>query len=52
MAPEILRREKYDESSDVYSFGIILWEILSEKIPHYGLSTIQIVGMVGYDENF
>jgi len=25
MAPEILRGEKYDESADVYSFGMILW---------------------------
>ena len=25
MAPEILREEKYEERSDVYSFGMILW---------------------------
>ena len=25
MAPEILRNEKYDEASDIYSFGMILW---------------------------
>lgn len=25
MAPEILRQEAYTESSDVYSYGMILW---------------------------
>eukprot|EP00164_Ancoracysta_twista_P009921 GFYU01014808.1.p1 GENE.GFYU01014808.1~~GFYU01014808.1.p1 ORF type:complete len:643 (+),score=128.23 GFYU01014808.1:145-2073(+) len=28
-APEVLRREKYSEKADVYSYGMILWEIMS-----------------------
>lgn len=33
-APEILRHEAYNEKSDVYSYAIVLWEILSEgEIP-------------------
>ena len=49
MAPEILRGEKYDEASDVFSFGMVIWEILTEKIPYNDLSIPQIVGSVGFD---
>ena len=49
MAPEILRGEKYDEASDVFSFGMVIWEILTEQIPYNDLSIQQIVGSVGFD---
>ena len=52
MAPEILRGEKYEEASDVYSFGIVLLELLTGKIPHRGLSLPQITGLVGFNENY
>lgn len=31
MAPEVLHGNQYDESADVYSFGIVLCEIVSRK---------------------
>lgn len=31
-SPEILRHETYNEKSDVYSFAIVLWEMLSEYV--------------------
>ena len=33
MAPEVITGNKYNEKVDVYSFGIILWEICHEKPP-------------------
>ncbi|CAF1348504.1 unnamed protein product, partial [Rotaria sp. Silwood1] len=34
-APEILRLEEYLDKSDIYSLGIIFWELASRKIPYY-----------------
>ena len=49
MAPEILRGETYTRAADVYSFGVILWELCTGEIPHKGRSLPQIVGSVGYN---
>jgi serine/threonine protein kinase len=35
-APEVIRGEKYGEKADVYSFGIIMWEVLTRKQPFAG----------------
>jgi len=51
MAPEILRGEKYTEAADVYSYGMVVWEMLTRKVPYYGLSSIQIIGTVGYNRH-
>ena len=29
MAPEVLRGDEYSLSADVYSFGVIIWEIMT-----------------------
>ncbi|XP_052209264.1 serine/threonine-protein kinase STY17-like [Diospyros lotus] len=34
MAPEVIRCEPYDEKCDVYSFGVILNELITGEYPH------------------
>jgi serine/threonine protein kinase len=38
MAPEIFKNEGYNLSSDVYSFGIMLWEVCALKKPFYNMT--------------
>lgn len=50
MAPEVLRNERSNEKSDVFSFGVILWELMTISIPWANLNTLQVVGVVGFME--
>jgi serine/threonine protein kinase len=42
-APEILRGEPHDESADTYSYGVLLYEIMSQRLPYAGVDTFQVV---------
>ena len=37
MAPEVIRRERYNAKADVYSFSILFWEMLSLSKPYGGM---------------
>lgn len=37
MAPEVALREPYTEKVDVYSFGIMLWQMARDGLPFAGL---------------
>ena len=43
--PEILTNGKFGESSDVYRFGLILYEIFKGEIPHKSAGSSQIIGL-------
>jgi serine/threonine protein kinase len=32
MAPEVIEHKPYDERADVFSFGVVLWELLTCKV--------------------
>ena len=34
VAPEIIRGDTYDERCDVFSFGIMVWEVCSRQLPY------------------
>ncbi|KAM1050416.1 hypothetical protein ACFX13_032892 [Malus domestica] len=48
MAPEVLRNEPSNEKSDVFSFGVILWELMTQSVPWNNLNSLQVVGIVGF----
>nr|GEU54302.1 dual specificity protein kinase splA-like [Tanacetum cinerariifolium] len=48
MAPEALRNEYADEKSNVYSYGVVLWELTTEKIPWADLDIMQVIEAVGF----
>lgn len=33
MAPEVLRGEQYAKSADIWSFGVVIWELMEERAP-------------------
>lgn len=46
MAPEVLRGDPYDERADVFSFGVVMWEILTGEQPFQGSTDAQIEAFV------
>lgn len=49
-APEVLRGERYTEKCDVFSFGIMVWETFTEKIPYDGWAPLKIASDVAYHQ--
>lgn len=42
MAPEVINSQHYTEKADVFSYGIILWEIYTRAIPYGGMQPVQV----------
>ncbi|MCL7030733.1 hypothetical protein MKW94_004633 [Papaver nudicaule] len=41
MAPEMIKHKAYGRKVDVYSFGLILWEMVAGSIPYENMTPIQ-----------
>ncbi|WOL15548.1 serine/threonine-protein kinase STY46-like [Canna indica] len=41
MAPEVINHQPYDQKADVFSFGIVLWELTTSKIPYESMTPLQ-----------
>lgn len=51
MAPEVVLCQPYNESADVFSFGVLFWQIISCEVPYEGFTISkyeQIVVRNGY----
>eukprot|EP00803_Ostreobium_quekettii_P004022 evm.model.scf_590.2 EVM.evm.TU.scf_590.2 scf_590:11350-17425(+) len=44
MAPEIHEGQPHNFDSDVFSFGVVMYELASQDWPYRGVSAVQIVG--------
>ncbi|KAH7666002.1 Non-specific serine/threonine protein kinase protein [Dioscorea alata] len=50
MTPEVFHNELSNEKCDVHSFGVILWELATLRMPWSGMNPMQVVGAVGFQD--
>ncbi|XP_036401652.1 mitogen-activated protein kinase kinase kinase 20 isoform X2 [Megalops cyprinoides] len=46
MAPEVIQSLPVSETCDTYSYGVVLWEMLTREIPFKGLEGLQVAWLV------
>lgn len=42
MAPELIRQEPFTEKCDIFSLGVIMWELCTLKRPWEGIPPVQV----------
>lgn len=50
LSPEVINNAHFSKASDVYAFGIILWEVHTRQEIYEGLSAAQIIAKVAHEE--
>eukprot|EP01119_Soliformovum_irregulare_P003807 TRINITY_DN14869_c0_g1_i1.p1 TRINITY_DN14869_c0_g1~~TRINITY_DN14869_c0_g1_i1.p1 ORF type:complete len:724 (-),score=103.23 TRINITY_DN14869_c0_g1_i1:43-2214(-) len=46
-APEVIRRQHYSEKADIYSLGMVMWELVTRQDPFKGMEAFHVVFAVG-----
>lgn len=46
MSPEIIQSLPVSEAADTWSYGVVLWELLTREVPFQGLNDFRIAYMV------
>ncbi|CAK7346801.1 unnamed protein product [Dovyalis caffra] len=41
MAPEVINHQPYDQKADIFSFAIVLWELVTAKVPYDSMTPLQ-----------
>ncbi|CAM8946191.1 unnamed protein product [Rhodiola kirilowii] len=41
MAPEVINHQPYNQKADVFSFAIVLWELVTAKVPYDTMTPLQ-----------
>jgi serine/threonine protein kinase len=49
MAPEIIRHEAYSFMADVYSYALVVWQLVTHEIPFKPFTQIEAAGKVAVD---
>lgn len=41
MAPEVINHQPYDQKADIFSLAIVLWELVTAKVPYDTMTPLQ-----------
>ncbi|CAG0912743.1 unnamed protein product [Notodromas monacha] len=50
MAPEVIKYSTYSMASDVWSYGVVLWELLTGEIPYKGFDSLAVAYKVAMNK--
>ena len=49
MSPEVIRHEPYTQTADVFSYGVVLWQLLTREVPFADKSQIEAAAAVALE---